>query len=239
MKITWLYRYGSPNVYFNFARIITVPFGIVGCLVSIYGLYSGLFWVPADYQQGDAFRLMYVHVPSAWLSTMIYGSMVFASFIYLIWHIKVSFYFAVAAAPLGAVFTALALLTGSIWGKPIWGAWWVWGDARLLSELILLFIYLLYIVLNSSVVLNKNNMKMLSIVCMIGGLNLPIIHYSVVWWTSLHQPASISLFSSPAIDSSMLYPLFASMIGFTLLFISLVHIKIRTVIIKYDTNFHT
>lgn len=230
----WFYKYGIPSRYYALSRYITVYSGIFGFIILATGLYSGIFLAPADYQQGDVFRLMYVHVPCAWLSMMIYSMMAVSSIIYLTWGIKVAHYFSVACAPLGVLFTALALITGAIWGRPTWGAWWVWGDARLMSELILFFIYLLYIGLNQILPTTKKAAKTVAVICLIGACNLPIIHYSVIWWTSLHQPASIGVLQGSAIDISMLYPLLLSAVGFTLIFFSLVHIKIRTIIIQKD-----
>src|SRR5690606_11734607 len=175
-------------------------------LLIIIGAVGGLYLAPPDYQQGDAFRIIYVHVPSAWLSMFGYVVMATAAAIGLIWRMKLAHVAANAVAPLGASFTALALATGSIWGRPMWGTWWVW-DARLTSELILLFLYFGYMALNRAFEDRKQGDRASAVLALVGVVNVPIIHYSVEWWNTLHQPATITKFGKPSITVDMLWPL--------------------------------
>jgi heme exporter protein C len=172
---------------------------------------------PADYQQGDGFRILYVHAPAAWMSLFVYVVMAMAAAIGLIWRIKLAHAAAAACAPVGASFTFLALATGSIWGKPMWGTWWVW-DARLTSELILLFLYLGYMALRSSFDDRERADRASAVLAIVGVINIPIIHYSVEWWTTLHQPASVTRLAKPAIALPMLVPLFIMLAGYQLYF---------------------
>jgi heme exporter protein C len=173
-----------------------------------------LFASPADYQQGEAVRIMYVHVPSAWMAMFCYSSMAVAAAVGLIWKHPLADLAAKATAPIGACFTFLALLTGSLWGKPMWGTWWVW-DARLTSVLVLFFLYLGYIALNNAFDDPSRGAKASSILVLVGFVNVPIIKFSVDWWNTLHQPASIARVGGPAIDASMLWPLLMMAAGFT------------------------
>lgn len=181
-------------------------FGVV-LAIFFLGLYLALVGSPPDYQQGEAVRIMYVHVPSAWMSMMIYSVLALFCAVYLIWKHPVAALAAKALAPIGLVFTASALISGAIWGKPMWGAWWVW-DARLTSVLMMFFIYLSYVMLWSSLGAGARAAKATSILALVGVVNIPIIKFSVEWWTTLHQPASVFRFGGPTIDSSMLLPLF-------------------------------
>ena len=194
------------------------------------GTFLGLFWAPPDYQQGDAFRIIYVHVPSAWMSLFVYLYMALAAVVALVWKIKVAEVGLRAAAPIGMVFTFLALLTGSIWGKPMWGTWWVW-DARLTSVAILFIVYLLIIFLNRTFENRDVRDKTIAIFILIGSINLPIIKFSVDWWNTLHQPASVSKLSSPSIDISMLQPLLIMTISFSLIGIITAILRIKAEIL--------
>ena len=178
------------------------------------GIYWGLFIAPADYQQKDVFRIIYTHVPAAIMSMGIYVSMALSAIVGFVWKIKLGFYYCRAMAILGAGFTALALFTGAVWGKPMWGTYWSWEDARLLSELLLLFIYLGYIGLMNAIEQEHLADKIGAILLMVGIVNIPIIHYSVVWWTSLHQGATILKFGKPSITMDMLIPLLICIAGF-------------------------
>ncbi|CAG19361.1 Putative heme exporter protein C [Photobacterium profundum SS9] len=192
-------------------------------------------FAPTDYQQGDSFRIIYLHVPAAMLSMGAYLSMAIAAFIGLVWQVKMSDMAAAAMAPIGAVFTFIALLTGAIWGKPMWGAWWVW-DARLTSELILLFLYLGVIALHSAFDDQKTAAKAAGILAIVGVINLPIIHYSVEWWNTLHQGATISKFEKPSMDSSMLWPLLINVIGFGCFFGAVTLVRLRNEIIARESH---
>jgi heme exporter protein C len=191
--------------------------GAVATVLIVVGTYWGLVRAPADYQQGDGFRILYVHAPAAWLSLSTYVVMATAAAIGLIWRIKLAHAAAAACAPVGAAFTFLALATGSIWGKPMWGTWWVW-DARLTSELILLFLYLGYLAFRSSFDDLQRADRASAILAIVGVINVPIIHYSVEWWTTLHQPASVTRLGKPTIELSMLIPLFIMLVGYQLYF---------------------
>src|SRR3990167_6538004 len=177
-----------------------------------YGFFAGLVLAPADYQQGNVYRIMYIHVPLALGSLGIYVMMSASALSYLIWKIKIADYIANISAPIGAIFTALTLITGSLWGKPTWGTYWIW-DARLTSELILLFIYIAIIALRSAIPEEKLAAKAGNILTIVGLINIPIIHYSVNWWNTLHQGASLS-FTNSTIAQSMLQPLIAMIIAF-------------------------
>lgn len=181
--------------------------------LGIYGSIGGLCLAPTDYQQGEAFRIIYVHVPSAFLSLFIYLMMAMAAAISLIFRIKLADMVVSGSVFLGSWFTFLALLTGSVWAKPMWGAWWVW-DARLTSELILLFLYLGIIALRSAIPERRVAAQATSVLLLLGLANIPIIHYSVYWWNTLHQGATIHLLSPSLIDSAMLYPLLAMIAAF-------------------------
>lgn len=175
-------------------------------IAFLAGLYFALFASPPDYQQGENVRIMYVHVPAAWMSMLAYGALALFSALYLVWKHPSAALAAKAIAPIGLVFTGLALVTGSIWGKPTWGAWWVW-DARLTSVLVMFFIYLGYVALWQALGDFTRAAKAASILALVGVVNLPIIKFSVEWWTTLHQPASVLRLGGPAIDPSMLKPL--------------------------------
>lgn len=201
------------------------------------GLYFALFSSPADYQQGEMVRIMYVHVPSAWMSLGIYSFMAICSFSSLVWKTRISYLMSVASAPIGAAFALITLVTGSLWGKPIWGTWWVW-DARLTSMLILFLLYLSYISVTNSGTNILRAEKPASVIAIIGFINIPIVKFSVDIWYSLHQPASVFKMSGPSIHSSMLLPLmimFASFICFFLLSL-LMRTRILLNNIKYNNG---
>lgn len=191
-----------------------------------YGLVGGLFLAPADYLQGESFRIIYVHAPCAFLSLFIYAVMACAAASVLIWRLKLGSLVMIHSTPIGAGFTFLALLTGSLWGKPMWGTWWIW-DARLTSELILLFLYLGIILFQSALKQKQLNERMVAILVLIGFVDIPIIHYSVYWWNTLHQGPTLKLFSPSTIDSSMLYPLLAMMTAFFAYYFIVLLLKIR------------
>ena len=207
--------------------------GICAAITIITGLYLGLVVAPPDYQQGDGYRIMFVHVPSAWMSMFIYVFMATNAAIGLIWRIKICHLIATAAAVTGACFTFITLATGSIWGKPMWGAWWAW-DARLTSELILFFLYLGFISLQAAIQDRSKAQLAGAILLLAGVVNIPIIHYSVLWWHTLHQTASITKFGVPSIHPSMLAPLILMWVGFMFLFFYLLMIRARSLLLDYD-----
>ncbi|HTH96289.1 MAG TPA: heme ABC transporter permease [Stellaceae bacterium] len=195
------------------------------------GLVGGLVLAPPDYQQGDTVRIMFIHVPSAWVGMMGYTMLAAASASALIWRHPLAEVAAEAAAPLGAGFTLVCLVTGSLWGAPMWGTWWVW-DARLTSVLILFFLYLGYMALAGAFDDAARGRRAASILALVGFVNVPIIHYSVVWWNTLHQPASVMRLGGPSIDPSILWPLLVMALGFTLLFLTLWVVRMRTALIR-------
>jgi heme exporter protein C len=224
----FLHRLASPPHFYDLSARMIPWFVVPGLALIGYGTYAGLFMAPADYQQGDAFRIIYVHVPSAYLSMMTYMIMAISAGIGLIWRIKLSHAVAAAAAPIGAWFTFLALITGSIWGRPMWGTWWEWGDPRLTSQLIMLFIYFGYMALRSAIDDPVKADKSSAVLAMVGAVNIPIIHFSVEWWSSLHQGATIIREGGPAMPPDMLVPLLSNIFGFTFLFGALLLGRVRT-----------
>jgi heme exporter protein C len=209
-----MHRFANPNRFMRLSQRAVPWFAWLTVALLAAGLYMALFASPADYQQGEAVRIMYVHVPSAWMAMFCYSSMAVAAAVGLIWKHPLADLAAKATAPIGACFTFLALLTGSLWGKPMWGTWWVW-DARLTSVLVLFFLYLGYIALNNAFDDPSRGAKASSILVLVGFVNVPIIKFSVDWWNTLHQPASIARVGGPAIDASMLWPLLMMAAGFT------------------------
>ncbi|WP_163938586.1 heme ABC transporter permease [Paraferrimonas sp. SM1919] len=226
----WLHPYANPENSYRLAGKLIPWFATFAATLITIGTIWGLGFAPTDYQQGDSFRIVYIHVPAASLSMMIYVSMAIASFAGLVWQFKQSGWAASAMAPIGAVFTAIALLTGSIWGKPMWGTWWVW-DARLTSELILLFLYLGVISLYNAIEDKTVAARAAGILTLVGVVNIPIIKWSVDWWNSLHQPSTIKITEESTMASEMLYPLLTNMLGFSLLFTTLTLIRFRNEIL--------
>lgn len=221
-----LHSFASPKFFYRFSgKMLPWLWGTFG-VCFLYGLTAGLIFAPPDYQQGEAYRIIYVHVPSAALSLMVFSVMGIMSAIYLIWRIKLADMIAAMSASIGAWFTFLALVTGAIWGKPMWGTWWIW-DARLTSELILLFLYMGVIALRAAIKNVDHSAQAASILTLIGLIDLPIIHYSVEWWNTLHQKATVLKFAKPDIVPSMLIPLLTMMLAFFLYYIALLFMKVR------------
>ena len=225
---TWFHKLASPPHFYSLSAKMIPWFAGPGLALIGYGTWAGLFISPPDYQQGDAFRIIYVHVPAAYLSMMAYMIMAISAGIGLIWRMKLAHAVAAGAAPLGAWFTFLALMTGSIWGRPMWGTWWEWGDPRLTSELIMLFLYFGYMALRAAIDDTVKADKASAVLALVGAVNIPIIHFSVEWWSSLHQGATIVREGGPAMPPEMLYPLLANIFGFTLLFGALLLGRVRT-----------
>ncbi len=220
----------NPSKFQKLSEFI-FPKSIALFLVFFFiGIYYSFFNSPPDYLQGETVRIMYVHVPCAWFSLSIYSVMAFCSFFSIIFKHTLADIISRACAPIGACFTLATLITGSIWGKPTWGTWWVW-DARLTSELVLFFIYLGHIFVSNAYDDKSKGDRYASILTLLGIVNLPIIKWSVDWWNTLHQPASISKFSAPNIASEMLWPLFLMVLSFLFFFISLLLLRIKSEII--------
>lgn len=222
------------NPYFFSKLVRTIlPLLLVSMLVIMgLGLYQALIVSPPDYQQGDMVRIMYVHVPSSWMALGIYTFIAICSLSNLVWKTKMSFLMAVASAPIGAVFCMISMVTGALWGKPIWGTWWVW-DARLTSMFVLFLLYLSYIVVVNSGDRISRTEKPASVVAMIGFINVPIVKFSVNIWYSLHQPASILRLGSPTIDNSMLLPLVLMFISAILYFLLVLGLRSCVLIAKF------
>lgn len=222
-----MHRFANPNRFLNLsAAVLPWSAGATVALVAL-GLYGALFDSPPDYQQGEAVRIMYVHVPAAWMALFIYTTMAVASGVALVWRHPLADLVAQAAAPIGASFTFLALATGSLWGKPMWGAWWVW-DARLTSVLLLFFLYLGYIALSRAFDDPTRGAKAAAVLSLVGFVNIPIIHFSVVWWNTLHQPPSVFRLGGPTIDLAMLWPLLVMTLGFTGYFVTVLLLRVRS-----------
>ena len=224
----WL---ANPHRFSRLTGNLQLPLIILSTTMISLGLYYGLFDSPKDYQQGDAVRIMYVHVPSAWLASFLYFSLAISCIFYLVWKHPLADLIANAIAPIGLIFSVLTLITGSLWGKPMWGTWWVW-DARLTSMLILFFFYLGFILLSNAFERKIDGSKTASVLAIIGLINLPIIKFSVDWWHTLHQPSSILRMDGPSIDKEMLFPLALMMIGFSLFSLYLIIINVKTMLME-------
>jgi heme exporter protein C len=223
---TWFYKLASPPHVYGVAAALTPWLLIFAALALGYGLIDGLVFAPPDYQQGEAYRIIYVHVPSAFMSQFVYVTMAVSGAIGLIWRIKVGHAVSAASAPIGASFTLLALLTGSLWGKPMWGTYWAW-DPRLTSELILLFLYFGVMSLRSAFEDAGRGDRAAALLAIVGVINVPIVHYSVVWWNSLHQGATIAKLGKPSIELSMLWPLLSMWLGFMLFFFAVLCVRVQ------------
>ncbi len=235
MQIFDVHKYASPKFFYGFAGKLTPWVAGLTALLLVAGLYFGLFVAPADYQQGESYRIMFIHVPAAWMSMFIYVLMAGAGAMALVWHIKLAEMFARSCAPIGASFTFLALVTGSLWGKPMWGTWWAW-DARLTSELILFFLYIGYMALQASIDDPRRAARASAILALVGVVNIPVIHFSVEWWNTLHQPASVSKVGTPTIHPSMLIPLLLMALAFTFYFVVVVLMRLRNEILERERH---
>ena len=224
--VSGLHRFANPNRFLRLSGAVLPWSTGIAVLTIAAGLWFAFVVSPADYQQGETVRIMYIHVPSAWMALFVYSVMAVSSAAALIWKHPLAHVAALAAAPLGAGFTLVCLATGSLWGKPMWGTWWVW-DARLTSVLILFFLYLGYIALANAFDNPSRGERAAAILALVGAINVPIIKFSVDWWNTLHQPASVTKLGMPSIHVSMLTPLLLMAVGFTALFVSLLIIRIR------------
>jgi heme exporter protein C len=222
--INWL---ANPARFMRLSARAVPWCGWAAAFVLAVGLFWSLVVAPPDYQQGDTVRIMYVHVPAAWMALSVYLFVAVASAVGLVWRHPLAEVAARASAPIGAAFTFVCLATGSLWGRPMWGAWWVW-DARLTSVLILFFLYLGYIALANAFDDPSRGGRAAAVLALVGVVNLPIIKFSVDWWNTLHQPASVMRIGGPRIDISMLAPLLIMAVGFTLLFVALLMVRMRT-----------
>ena len=225
-----MHRFANPGRFMRLANAV-LPWAAAGAALSIgVGLYLALFVAPPDYQQGESVRIMYVHVPSAWMALFIYTAIAVASATALIWRHPLADLVAKASSPVGASFTFLALITGSLWGKPMWGTWWVW-DARLTSVLVLFFLYLGHMALMNAFEDATRGMRAAAVLALVGFVNVPIIKFSVDWWSTLHQPASVLRLDGPTIHSSMLWPLLIMALGFKLYYVTVLLLRVKSELI--------
>jgi heme exporter protein C len=224
-------RFANPGRFLQLSRKMLPWCGGLAALLILAGLYFALFVAPADYQQGEAVRIMYVHVPAAWMALNVYLFLAIASGVALVAKHPLADIAAQAAAPIGAAFTFVCLASGSLWGRPMWGTWWVW-DARLTSVLVLFFLYLGYIALVDAFDDPSRGARAGALLALVGVVNLPIIKFSVDWWNTLHQPASVMRLGGPAIYLSMLIPLLVMTAGFTMLFLALLLLRMRTLLFE-------
>jgi heme exporter protein C len=225
------HRYASPA---NFKRLSdrVLPWAAGGAALCLaVGLWHALFVSPADYQQGETVRIMYVHVPAAWMAMFVYANLALAGAATLVWRHPLAEVAGRAMAPVGAAFTFLCLVTGALWGKPMWGTWWVW-DARLTSVLILFFIYLAYMALDAAFDEPGRGARAAAVLALVGAVNLPVIKFSVDWWNTLHQPASVTRLDAPAVHVSMLLPLLAMAAGYTLFFVAVAVVRVRAGLVE-------
>ena len=231
----WFIEMGSPPLFYRWSSKIAPSLGILALIVLSLGLYWGLFIAPTDYKQGDVYRILYIHVPSAILGESIFMFMAICGFINVVWRAKISGMMLKSAAPIGMSFTLVVLVTGSVWGKPTWGTWWVW-DARLTSTLILFFIYTALIGLHSTIEDKSKADRAVSILSIVGLAIIPVIKKSVDWWQTLHQPSTFSLSSAPSMSPDMYQPLLICVIGFYLFFAYLLTLNLRNEVIERERS---
>ena len=230
-----LKRLDAPEQFFRFAGRLAPGLGWGSLVLLGVGLYGALVLAPPDAQQGEGYRIIFIHVPSAWMSLFVYVVMAGAGAVGLVWNSGVAYALARASAPFGASFTFLALATGALWGKPMWGAWWVW-DARLTSELILLFLYLGVIGLQAAIEDRRMGSRAAAMLAIVGVVNIPIIHFSVQWWNTLHQGPTVTKLSAPSIHWSMLVPLLVMAAAFTLHYLSVLLMRARAELLVQERH---
>ena len=232
--INW-FKYSSPASFYPLAGRLAPWFFIAAALLAAGGLYVSFFMAPTDAQQGEAYRIIFIHVPAAWLSMFIYVVMAFWSGVGLAFNTRLSSMVASALAPTGALMTFIALWTGSFWGKPMWGTWWVW-DARLTSELILLFLYFGFMSLQAAIDDPRRADKAGAVIALVGVINVPIIYFSVKWWNTLHQGASVSLTRSPSMATTMLAGMLLMALAFWMYSIAVMLMRLRCIILERERN---
>ena len=233
-RIRW-YKYASPQTFFPLAGKLIPWFAAIAVILGVIGLYIGFFVAPTDFQQGDSYRIIFLHVPAAWMSMFIYLVMAFWAAIGLAFNTRMSSMMASALAPTGAMFTFLALWTGALWGKPTWGAWWVW-DARLTSELILLFLYVGFMALQASIDEPRRADKAGAVLVLVGVINVPIIYFSVQWWNTLHQGASINLTSAPSMAMIMLLAMLIMALASWAYTIAVTLMRVRCIVLERERH---
>ena len=227
------WKYSSPQTFYPLAGKMIPVFAVLAFIFGVGGLYVGFFVAPTDFQQGESYRIIFIHVPAAWMSMFTYLVMAFWAGIGLIFNTRLSSMMARALAPTGALMTFLALWTGALWGKPTWGTWWVW-DARLTSELILLFLYIGYMSLAAAIDDVRRADKASAVLALVGVVNVPIIYYSVKWWNTLHQGASVSLTRAPSMAESMLLGMLLMALAFWMYTIAVSLMRVRAIIMERE-----
>ena len=227
-------KYSAPQAFYPLAGRLIPWFAVVAVVLMGVGLYLGFFVAPTDFQQGESYRIIFVHVPAAWMSMFLYVVMAIWAGIGMGLNARLSFMMAQAIAPTGAMFTFLALLTGAMWGKPTWGAWWVW-DARLTSELILLFQYAGVMLLRTSIDDPRRADRSSAVFSLVGVVNVPIIYYSVQWWNTLHQGASVSMSTGSKMAATMLMAMLIMTIAFWLYSIAVILARVRCIVVERDS----
>lgn len=232
----WFHRLGSPPYVYGLAARLKPWLGWSALLLILAGAYGGLVLAPPDYQQGDSYRIIFIHVPSAYIGMMAYVILAFSAGIGFVWRMKLAHAVAVAAAPIGASFNFLALVTGAIWGKPTWGTFWQWGDPRIMFELLSLFLYLGYLSLRAAFEDRDKADRVSAVLAVVGVVNVPIIHFSVIWWNSLHQGPTLMKLGAPSITTSMLVPLLIMIVGFTVCFFWLLLQRLQAEIIDREQD---
>jgi len=231
----WYHKLSSPPHFYRIAgKWLPWLIGLF-VLLTAYGLVGGLYLAPTDYQQGDSYRIIFVHVPAAWMSLFIYIVMAVSGVVVMVWRMKMAEVVMISCAPIGAMFTFLALVTGSVWGKPMWGTWWVW-DARLTSELLLLFLYLGVLGLYNAIEDKRIAARAVAILAIVGVINIPIIHYSVEWWNSLHQGPTVTKSGGPGMDMNMLIPLLIMALSFKVFFVINLLQRCRAELLERERN---
>src|SRR5215467_11259567 len=232
MSINW-FKYSSPQTFFPLAGRLALVFGALAVAACAVGLYLGFFVAPTDAQQGESYRIIFIHVPAAWMSMFLYVVMALWAGIGLAFNTRLSGMMASAIAPTGALFTFIALWSGSLWGKPTWGTWWVW-DARLTSELILLFLYMGFMALQAAIDDPRRADKAGAILALTGVVNIPIIYFSVQWWNTLHQGASVSFTRAPSMATTMLLGMLIMTFGFWFYGIAAVMLRARCIMLERE-----
>lgn len=234
MAINW-FKYSSPASFYSLAGKMIPIFVYVALILLAAGLYVGFFVAPTDFQQGEAYRIIFIHVPAAWMSMFLYVVMAFWAGIGLAFNTRLSSMLATAIAPTGAMFTFIALWTGALWGKPMWGTWWVW-DARLTSELILFFLYIGFMSLQAAIDDPRRADKAGAIIALVGVVNIPIIYFSVQWWNTLHQGASVSINQAPAMASTMLTGMLIMVLASWMYSIAVILKRTRIIILERESH---
>ena len=235
LRANFWFHYAGPQAFYGLAGRLWPWFAALATVLGLWGLWLGFMVAPADAQQGEGYRIIFVHVPASWMSMVIYMAMAFWSVLGLTFNTRLSGMMTRALAPTGAMFAFLSLWTGALWGKPMWGAWWVW-DARLTSELILFFLYLGYIALTSAIDDQRRGDRAGAMIAIVGTINVPIIYFSVKWWNTLHQGASVSLTKSPSMAQVMLWGMLLMALCFWLYTIALVLYRVRTTILQRESH---